>query len=32
MTKAALIEFQKAHLLNPATGEMNIITTYLLTE
>ncbi|MEI6711144.1 MAG: peptidoglycan-binding protein [bacterium] len=32
LTKAALIEFQKSRLLNPANGEMGIITVYLLTE
>lgn len=31
LTKRALIEFQTAQLLNPATGEMGIITIYLLT-
>ncbi len=31
-TREALIEFQKSHLLNPANGEMGIITQYLLTE
>ena len=32
LTKRALIEFQASQLLNPANGEMGIITIYLLTE